>query len=1215
MAFVSTFFAATGRLSVRYRWAIVAAWVAGTVAAMALLPSLSSVTQSDNTSFLPASAPSERAAQLASPLQGASLTAVTVVAAASDRTLTRADQQAIARLSGAMSRVGRVAGVRDAGQSADARAEQLTVLASLAQSGGLATAQQASLVASLRDVIRVAALPAGLSAHTAGTVATRVDNNATSTKTGGQVQWFSIIFVIALLIAVFRSVLAPLIAVLPALIVVLVAERLTAEAAVHGLGVSQIASLLLIVLVLGAGTDYALFLMFRVREEMRAGLACHEAVTHSVARVGETITFSAGVLIAALLSLAAASFSLYSGLAAPLAIAIALMLIAGLTLLPALLAICGPVAFWPSSVKPGVGRTGWWGEACARIVRRPVATLTAGLVVFCGLAVASAGYLAAGFGGPATAPAGSDSARGDALLARHFPQTAANPTIIVLRLRQPAWAAPASVAAAERQLATDPVFTSVSGPLNANGTALTAAQYAALYAAYGSPREMTASTAVRVPRAKLAAYQSYRASGSYVSADGRTISFATSLAAGSPATTAAEQAVPAIRAATARAARAAGTAAAGVTGQAAFTYDVAQLSNGDLWTVIPIAIAVITVLLALVLRSLIAPLYLIASVVLSYFAALGLTVLLFVNVAGQPGLTFILPFLLFVFLLALGEDYNILVMTRIREEARQLPLREAVGRALSVTGTTVTSAGLVLAGTFGVLAIVGSGSAGAQNVRTIVNVGVGLALGVLMDTFLVRTLLVPSAVVLIGRWNWWPSALSRARPAVTPAAPPDSGPSAIFTTVELLLKLPSEGRRGPRGPRGSPSRRGDTHERAGHRRRAPGRRLLPGPVHRARPAASAAPGHAGDHAGRGDRMADNRVRRGTGRAGRPADEQAHARLAPGARLRHRHDGPAHAQQRPAGSRPAPQAGEQGLHRAPGRAAQAADHRDHRGLARRHGGPRGSRGAKGQPEVDLLASFAFPLPITVICELLGVPPADRDDFRAWSATIVSDTPAPEVFQAHATAMARYFMALLAAKRQQPGDNLLSALLAARDDEDRLSENELVSMAFLLLVAGHETTVNLIASGMLALLLNPAELARLRADPASIAGAVEELLRYVNPVSNATFRCATEPVELGGVHIGRGDPVLVSLSGADRDPARFGDPDRLDLGRDSSGHLAFGHGIHYCLGAPLARLEAGIAISGLLARFGSISLAVPAASLRWRPSTLIHGLESLPVRLVP
>jgi len=175
--------------------------------------------------------------------------------------------------------------------------------------------------------------------------------------------------------------------------------------------------------------------------------------------------------------------------------------------------------------------------------------------------------------------------------------------------------------------------------------------------------------------------------------------------------------------------------------------------------VIPIAIAVIAVLLAVVMRSLVAPLYLILSVVLSYFSALGLTVLVFVKAAGQPGLTFILPFLLFMFLLALGEDYNILVMTRIREEAHRLPLPEAVSQALNVTGTTVTSAGLVLAGTFGVLAIVGSGSAGQQNVRTIVDVGVGLALGVLMDTFLVRTLLVPSAVVLIGRWNWWPSRL------------------------------------------------------------------------------------------------------------------------------------------------------------------------------------------------------------------------------------------------------------------------------------------------------------------------------------------------------------------------------------------------------------------------------------------------------------------------
>jgi putative drug exporter of the RND superfamily len=768
---VGTLFAVAGRLSVRFRWAIVLAWVAGAVAATVLLPSLSNVTQSDNTSFLPASAPSERADQLASPLQAASLTAVTVVAARADGPLTGTDQAAIARLSGALARVARVTSVRYAGQSADGQAEQFTVLAALAQSGGLETSQEASLVASLRGVIRTAALPAGLTAHTAGPVATRVDNNETSSKTGGQVEWFSIIFVIALLIAVFRSALAPLIAVLPALVVVLVAEGLTAEAAVHGLGVSQIASLLLIVLVLGAGTDYALFLMFRVREEMRAGLACREAIVFSVARVGETITFSAGILIAALLSLATASFSLYSGLAAPLAIAIGLMLIAGLTLLPALLAIFGQAAFWPSSVRPGVGRAGWWGPTCARIVRRPTATQVAGLVIFGALAVASAGYVASGFGAAATAPAGSDSALGNALLAEHFPQTAANPTIIVLRLRRPVWAETAAVAAAERGLAANPLFTAVSGPLNANGTALTARQYAALYAAYGPPRALTAAAGARVPRTQRAGYQAYLASGPYVSADGYTISFATALAAGTPNSTAAEEAVPAIRAATARAAQVAGASASGLTGQAAFTYDVAQLSDNDLRTVIPIAVAVIAVLLAVVMRSLIAPLYLIASVVLSYFSALGLTVLVFIKAAGQPGLTFILPFMLFMFLLALGEDYNILVMTRIREEAHHRPLREAVSRALSVTGTTVSSAGLVLAGTFGVLAVVGSHSAGQQNVRTIVDVGFGLALGILMDTFLVRTLLVPSAAVLIGRWNWWPAPLGRLRPDPESAVP------------------------------------------------------------------------------------------------------------------------------------------------------------------------------------------------------------------------------------------------------------------------------------------------------------------------------------------------------------------------------------------------------------------------------------------------------------
>src|SRR5579859_616317 len=270
------------------------------------------------------------------------------------------------------------------------------------------------------------------------------------------------------------------------------------------------------------------------------------------------------------------------------------------------------------------------------------------------------------------------------------------------------------------------------------------------------------------------------------------------------------------------------------------------------------------------------------------------------------------------------------------------------------------------------------------------------------------------------------------------------------------------------------------------------------------------------------------------------------------------------------------------------------------------------------EVDLLAAFAFPLPVTVICELLGVPVADRDQFRAWSATIVSETVSSDVALAHLTAMMGYFRDLVAARRREPADDLLSALISARDEGDRqteikLSENELLSMAWLLLVAGHETTVNLIGGGVLALLRHPGELARLRADPALLGGAVEELLRYVSPVNDATFRFTAEPVDLGGVHIGAGEVVLVSLAGANRDPARYAGPEELDVGRDSTGHLAFGHGIHYCVGAPLARLEAQIAFGALLRRFASITLAVPPSELRWRPSSLIHGLESLPVRL--
>jgi cytochrome P450 len=269
-------------------------------------------------------------------------------------------------------------------------------------------------------------------------------------------------------------------------------------------------------------------------------------------------------------------------------------------------------------------------------------------------------------------------------------------------------------------------------------------------------------------------------------------------------------------------------------------------------------------------------------------------------------------------------------------------------------------------------------------------------------------------------------------------------------------------------------------------------------------------------------------------------------------------------------------------------------------------------AAGPAEVDLLDAFAFPLPMTVICDLLGVPDAERRTFRTWSNTVLSSDGVAADRTGAAAAMAQYLTALVAEKRARPADDMLSAIVAVSADADRLSADETVSMAFLLLVAGHETTVNLIGNGMLALLRRPERLAELRADPDLTPQAVEEFLRFDGPVNLATYRHTTEPVEIGGTTIPAGEAVLVALASADRDEEHFPAADELDLHRDA-GHLAFGHGLHHCLGAPLARLEGDVAFRVLLARFPALALAAEPEELTWRSSMLMRGLTRLPVRL--
>jgi hypothetical protein len=264
----------------------------------------------------------------------------------------------------------------------------------------------------------------------------------------------------------------------------------------------------------------------------------------------------------------------------------------------------------------------------------------------------------------------------------------------------------------------------------------------------------------------------------------------------------------------------------------------------------------------------------------------------------------------------------------------------------------------------------------------------------------------------------------------------------------------------------------------------------------------------------------------------------------------------------------------------------------------------------------MAALALPLPVRVIGELLGVSPGDRDRFCGWTTTLLAPEPGqpPERAVAAVTSLHTLLVDLVASHRADPGDDLVSALIALRDEDgDRLSEDELTSLAFLILWAGYETTVHLIGNGVLALLTHPEQLAMLRREPALLSPAIDELLRVAGPIPFAIRRFPVEDVEVGGHTIPAGDTVLLCLAAAHRDPARFTDPDTIDITRQANAHLAYGHGIHHCLGSALARLEAEIAIGSLLRRFPALGLAVPVDDLAWRPSFRSHGLLTLLVTL--
>jgi cytochrome P450 len=272
--------------------------------------------------------------------------------------------------------------------------------------------------------------------------------------------------------------------------------------------------------------------------------------------------------------------------------------------------------------------------------------------------------------------------------------------------------------------------------------------------------------------------------------------------------------------------------------------------------------------------------------------------------------------------------------------------------------------------------------------------------------------------------------------------------------------------------------------------------------------------------------------------------------------------------------------------------------------------------EGEPGMDLIEQFAYPLPVIVICEMLGVPVADHERFKGWGLDIARgldaillppDSPVAERSMHARHGLAAYFRELIAERRAAPRDDMLSGLIAAEEAGDKLTEDELLATCILLLVAGHETTVNLIGNGTLALLRHPEQRKRLQEDPGLITTAVEELLRFDGPVQR-TARIPSEDVTFGGRTIGKGEMVMPFIGAADRDPRQFPDPDRLDLGRADNRHIAFGWGIHFCIGAPLARVEGQIAINTLLKRQPKLALG---GTPQHRQSLTLRGLTTLPV----
>jgi RND superfamily putative drug exporter len=709
-------FAGLGRAVVRHPWRVIALWIIAAVAVIATSPGLP--TTSNESSFLPKSYESIRAADLqdkAFPQTGqvTSAAAIIVFARADHGRLTSADSAKVASIAKSLNsrNIHNIVSITAGPPSPNHLVQTALVAMPNSVVNGTGTAA-ADAIKTLRSDIKPLVPGTGLTEGVTGSAAQQLDSQQSSNRAEQIVLLSTLVLILVLLLVIFRS---PIIAILPLIVIALVSQVATGlisdvNKALH-LNADSSVSTILIVVLFGIGTDYILFLMFRYRERLRSGEDSKQAMASAVARVGEVISSAAGVVIVAFLALLLSTLSVLRSLGPTLAIAVAVTLIAGLTLVPAVVSLLGPRVFWPSKAwrrEPKAARFAAIGRALGR--RPAVFAVASGLFLVI-LAIGAFSYKPTFDLSSAGIPSNAESETALKTLERGLPPGATDPTVVLLHSTSGQPLAAPDITAYEAKLKTLPGVGSVAPPTVSSDKATAAYTVTMSYNPQSTAAVSVLKTKLR-PGAHAAAPP-----GTYALVGGTTAVFA----------------------------------------------DIQRAVNHDYAVVFPVAALIILVILALLLRSLVAPWYLMVSVGLGFGATLGASVLVFQGLAGQPGLVFLLPVYMYLFVVALGTDYNILMIARLREEAKEgMEPRQAAAVALQHAGPTIGAAGLILAGTFASLTLAGN--------TILSQLGFAVSCGIALAAFVMAMFFSPSLTTLIGHWAWWPGHADRPPAPAVPVA-------------------------------------------------------------------------------------------------------------------------------------------------------------------------------------------------------------------------------------------------------------------------------------------------------------------------------------------------------------------------------------------------------------------------------------------------------------